>query len=440
MIKRLDNLSKEQLSDIKKMVGEAFVTNELFHEFGLIEERRELVIKYMDVYTDYVYESKALYATEDNRAVIGFVHSKNAPIVPQIKMLIRLLKVIPYKTVKRYMSHIKQISDANKQYASKPHIDILFVCVDKKYQGKGYAKQLVEFAKTHADKENVPLLFDTDMEKYAQIYQHYGCELYNQKTASNGVTRYNLVWKKKMRERVMTDPKELVRMELKNAGFDIESIQVPKRVYLLADGIYDAMISSGLGEYKYPLGGELYILKHNSQVGFIKGAMCSPGIATQAEDLIAGGVEEFVHVGLAGGINPKLNVGDIVITDGAYNDTAVARLYGFDYDFIETTSSLTDEMETMLISKGVRCNRGKHWTTDAGYHETWGQILDYRSKGALCVEMEGVGLFTIALYRKCSASAIYIVTDVIDEDGWHLGWEGNEISESIFTIIDAIVK
>lgn len=43
-----------------------------------------------------------------------------------------------------------------------------------------------------------------------------------------------------------------------------------------------------------------------------------------------------------GGINPELNIGDVILTDGAYNDTAVARLYGFDYDFIKTTASLTD--------------------------------------------------------------------------------------------------
>ena len=66
-----------------------------------------------------------------------------------------------------------------------------------------------------------------------------------------------------MRERVMTDPKELVRMELKNAGFDIDSMQVPKRVYLLADGIYDAMLEKGCDEYKYPLGGALFVFKNN---------------------------------------------------------------------------------------------------------------------------------------------------------------------------------
>lgn len=241
-----------------------------------------------------------------------------------------------------------------------------------------------------------------------------------------------------IRERVMTDPKELVRIKLKNEGFDIDSMRVPKRVYLLADGIYDAMIETGCGEYKYPLGGALYVFKDNPQIGFIKGQMCSPGIATQAEDLVAGGVQEFVHVGLAGGIDPELNIGDVVLTEGAYNDTAVARLYGFDVDFLETTSSLTDEMERMLREKEIDVKIGKHWTTDAGYHETWGQVLDYRSKGALCVEMEGVGLFTIARYRKCAASAIYIITDVITEEGWNIGWEGNVLDEVIAKIIDVI--
>ena len=196
-IKLIEKISKNELAEIKRMIGEAFVTNELFHEFGDIDSRRELVIKYMDVYTDYVLESKALYVTEDYKGVIGLIHSKKAPLFPQLKMLLRLLKVIPYKVLKKYMFHIKQIADANKQYDSKPHIDTLFVCVHNECQGKGYARQLVEFAKDFAKAEKVPLLFDTDMANYAQIYQHLGCELYNQTTASNGVTRYNLVWNPK---------------------------------------------------------------------------------------------------------------------------------------------------------------------------------------------------------------------------------------------------
>ncbi len=113
-IKLLKDVSKSELAEIKKMVGEEFITNELFHEFGNIEDRRELVMKYMDIYTDYVYESKALYVTEDYKGVVGFIHSKKAPVYPQMKMLIRLLKVIPFKTLKKFMSHIRQISDSKK--------------------------------------------------------------------------------------------------------------------------------------------------------------------------------------------------------------------------------------------------------------------------------------------------------------------------------------
>ncbi len=196
-INLVEEVSKMELDEIKRMIGEAFVTNELFHEFGDIDSRRKLVIKYMDIYTDYVYDSKALYLTEDRKGAIGYLHSKKTSAIPQLKMLFRLLKAIPFKVLKKYMSHIKQIAGANKLYASKPHIDTLFVCVDEKCQGKGYARYLVESAMEYAKAENVPLLFDTDMAQYAQIYQHYGCELYNQTTASNGITRYNLVWNPK---------------------------------------------------------------------------------------------------------------------------------------------------------------------------------------------------------------------------------------------------
>lgn len=239
---------------------------------------------------------------------------------------------------------------------------------------------------------------------------------------------------------VLTDPKKLVRLELKNEGFDIDNMNVPQRVFLLADSIYDAMLARNCGEYKYPLGGKLFVFRNNENFGFIKGHMCSPAIATQAEDLIAGGVKELIHVGYAGGLQPDMKGGDIVLTDGAYNDTAVARLYGFDYDRINSTKELTDELSELLRKNEIEFKRGIHWTTDAGYRETWGQTSEYREKGALCVEMEGVGLFTIANYRNCKASAIYVISDVHAEGVWDLGWGEDALDKSVEKIIDMIQK
>lgn len=239
--------------------------------------------------------------------------------------------------------------------------------------------------------------------------------------------------------KVMTDPKKLVRIELKNAGFDLDTIEVPERVYLLADDIFDMMLTKNCGQFQYPVGGGIYIFNDNYHIGFAKANMCSPAIATQAEDLIACGVKELIHIGYAGGLSNNIAVGDIVLTDGAFNDTAVAGLYGYDFDFIESTKTLTDNMSYLLIENSVAFRRGKHWTTDAGYRETWEQIDNYRKKNALCVEMEGAGLFTIAKYRNCSAAAMYIISDTLNENGWSLGWGGNIIGNSVQNLLETII-
>lgn len=81
-------------------------------------------------------------------------------------------------------------------------------------------------------------------------------------------------------DKVLTDPRKFMTIELKNKGIDIEAICVPDRVYLLADDIFDYMVSLDCGEYRFPIGGKLWVLKDNLMVGFIKSMMCSPAIAT----------------------------------------------------------------------------------------------------------------------------------------------------------------
>lgn len=68
----------------------------------------------------------------------------------------------------------------------------------------------------------------------------------------------------------------------------------------MADGLYDIILSKNCGKYKYPLGGELFVFNDNDSIGFVKRLMCSPAIATQVDDLIAGGVKELIHIGFAG--------------------------------------------------------------------------------------------------------------------------------------------
>ena len=196
MISKVVNISDEQLEKIRKLAGEAFVTNELFHNWGSVDERREDVLRYMALYVDYVYQSGALYANEDFTGLIGLEDSANAPKLPQLRMLFKMLTGIRLKRIKSFLHFAKQISRANEKYAKQRHIDALMVCVDKEHQGKRIASELVGFAKNMSDELKIPLLFDTDMKEYAAMYRHLGCELYNTVTADNGVTRYSLCYRK----------------------------------------------------------------------------------------------------------------------------------------------------------------------------------------------------------------------------------------------------
>ena len=231
------------------------------------------------------------------------------------------------------------------------------VYVKPEYQGKGYGTFIMDYLEEVISKKYTKAILDASLPA-SQLYEkrgyftteHRRCTVEN-----NVVLVYEIMDKslRQQRERVMTNPKELVRIELKNAGFDIDSMQIPQRVYLLADDIYDAMLERRCGKYKYPLGGSLYVLKNNPEIGFIKSAMCSAGIATQVEDLVAGGVKEFIHVGLAGGIKPNLKVGDIMRHGNrlliiVLKKRTVWKWKGSDFSRLPNTGNVLPQQFTLL--------------------------------------------------------------------------------------------
>ena len=190
MIKKLQNITPEQLNNISNIIGEAFVTNEMFRNWGTLEERHDDVITYMSIYVDYVYHAGELYSNEDMTGFIGLEDTARKPILLRIKMIIKMLIRLRFSRIRSLMNFVKQIDKADNLFVNKRHIDTLMVCVKKDHQGKGIASELVNYAKRKAKINGIPLLFHTDMSSYAKMYEHLGCRLYNKVTADNGVTRY----------------------------------------------------------------------------------------------------------------------------------------------------------------------------------------------------------------------------------------------------------
>ena len=318
-------------------------------------------------------------------------------------------------------------------------ISRVYITPDSQHQGIG--TKLMDYLEKEIIKNYSHVNIDASLPA-AEFYRKRGYELLRQveySVANGKLLSYSIMRKREfdIDPALYNAPSVLVRKEIELQGLDFDEYQtkVPNRVYLLADSLFDTMLAKNVGALTFDVGGGIYVMDHNSSLGFAKGEMCSPGLATQAEDLYAAGVKELIHVGFAGGNK----IGEYVLTDGAYNDTSITRLYGFKGELIESTKDLTDSFCMELEKKGISCIRGYHWTTDGGYVQPeWRGRYYLNDMGAKCVEMEGAGLFAIANFRSRKATAIYVISDSGSNDEWNLGWGESTLENSIQKLIDAL--
>lgn len=352
----------------------------------------------------------------------------------------RILADVEAKKVYVMLSNDKIVATGT---ADGEHITRVYVLPE--YQMCGYGSAIMDFLEQKIINENGAAWIDSSLP--AGRFYHsrgYMTKEHREYELDNGkILEYEVMIKTELPidPEIYNAPFVLVSKEMELQGINIDELRniFPKRLYLLADSLYDKMLEKNVGTLTYHVGGEIYVMNYNNNIGFVKGEMCAPGLATQAEDLYAAGALELIHVGFAGGHNGT-KIGDYVVTDGAYTDTGVPKLYGLGDELIKSTEELTDILCAELKDKGIDVHRGCHWTTDAGYVEPDWRILYYVRKGCLCVEMEGAGLFTIAKFRSRKATAIYVISDSGSSDDWTLGWGEDVLEKSINRLIDTIVK
>lgn len=115
-----------------------------------------------------------------------------------------------------------------------------------------------------------------------------------------------------------------------------------------------------------------------------------PTAVMTLEELVASGVSRFVSLGAAGGLQPDLEVGDIVICDRAIRDEGTSHHYLPAQEYAHACPRLTAHLESTIHDRGLAARTGTSWTTDAPYRETVEDLRRYREGGVLTVEMEAV--------------------------------------------------
>ncbi len=159
------------------------------------------------------------------------------------------------------------------------------------------------------------------------------------------------------------------------------------------------------GKYK---GHEVSVMGHG---------MGMPSIGIYSYELFAFyGVEKIIRIGSAGGMHPGLDLGDIVIAQGACTDSNYAAQYELpgafapiaDYDLLSTAV-------TLARKSGVKHMVGNVVSSDVFYSAHPERSDKWLAMGALCAEMECAALYMNAAFLKKKALGLLTISDLLSD-------------------------
>ena len=123
-------------------------------------------------------------------------------------------------------------------------------------------------------------------------------------------------------------------------------------------------------------------------------------------------VKTLIRVGTCGALQPHLKVGDVVLPMSSSTNSHINRLRFEGMDYAPTASfHLLLKAYEAAKARGTRVHVGGMFASDTFYNddpEWWKKWAEY---GALVVEMETAGLYTLAAKFKVDALSVLTVSD-----------------------------
>lgn len=139
------------------------------------------------------------------------------------------------------------------------------------------------------------------------------------------------------------------------------------------------------------------------------------------------GISRVMFCGGGGVLDKNIEVGQILVVDGAIRDE------GFSYHYIEparyiyTDPEITEKIIQYMDSNSISYIRGLTWTTDAIFRETPDKIAQRKEEGAKIVEMEQSGCIAVSQFRGFKYGALIYGGDDVSQDEWsNRSWRSRE--------------
>jgi len=163
----------------------------------------------------------------------------------------------------------------------------------------------------------------------------------------------------------------------------------------------------------------IYILKYkNTTITLFLAGISGPWISKDIEELNINGVDTLIIFGNCGVLDRNIEDCSIIIPTKAFRDEGTSYHYLPDSEYVQLDNKYTKLFKEILKEYKFDYTEGATWTIDAFYRETKEKIELFKSKGAVCVEMEGASIGAICKYKKINYFTFYYAGDNLDSVEW----------------------
>lgn len=151
---------------------------------------------------------------------------------------------------------------------------------------------------------------------------------------------------------------------------------------------------------------------HGKTLTVMASGMGVPSMGIYSHDLYDFfGVERIIRCGTAGGIDPDLQIRDLVLGEGACTVSNFAYQFRLPGNFAPIASfPLLRDAAAEIEKKGLRYKVGNLFCTDYFYDDA-ASLAEWQKMGVLAVEMESAGLYTNAARFGREALTICTISD-----------------------------
>ncbi|MBO4812977.1 nucleoside phosphorylase [Candidatus Saccharibacteria bacterium] len=184
-----------------------------------------------------------------------------------------------------------------------------------------------------------------------------------------------------------------------------------------------------------------YIEVDGEKILLVYPTMGAAGSVCDTELLIASGIKTFVAFGTCGRLDKNIAKNTIILPTAAYREEGTSYHYLPDTNEIDVDESALEIAEKVFNDNDFVIKKGKIWTTDAVYRETFNKVKLMQDRGCIGVEMELSALLALAKYRDIKFTEFLIADDTVDGEAKEpLARRNEDIFNAAMEILNSIAS